>query len=77
MPKARWQGCPAPSAPLAALVPPRKAAAPAFGKSRNLFIRPGAHGGEEIAAIDWGDCGLAPLGGELAMLVSGTVFVLV
>ena len=76
MPKARRQGCPATSAPLSALVPPRKAAAPAFGKSRNFFIRPGAHG-ERGDAMDWGDCGLAPLGGELAMLVSGTVFVLV
>ena len=45
-------------------------------KSRNLFIRPGAHGTEEIAAVDWGNCGLGPLGGDLAMLVSGTVFVL-
>ena len=45
-------------------------------KSRNLFIRPGAQGTEEIAAVDWGNCGLGPLGGDLAMLVSGTVFVL-
>lgn len=45
-------------------------------KSRNLFIRPNAQGAEEIAAVDWGNCGLGPLGGDLAMLVSGTVFVL-
>lgn len=45
-------------------------------KSRNLFIRPGPQGTEEIAAIDWGNCGLGPLGGDLAMLVSGTLFVL-
>ena len=44
-------------------------------KSRNLFIRPGAHQAEEIGAIDWGNCGLGPLGGDLVMLVSGTVFV--
>lgn len=44
-------------------------------KSRNLFIRPNAQGAAEIAAVDWGNCGLGPLGGDLAMLVSGTVFV--
>ncbi len=45
-------------------------------KSRNLFIRPGAQQAAEIAAVDWGNCGLGPLGGDLAMLVSGTAFVL-
>lgn len=44
-------------------------------KSCNLFIRPGVHQAKEIAAIDWGNCGLGPLGGDLVMLVSGTVFV--
>ena len=45
-------------------------------KSRNLFIRPHPQGAAEIAAVDWGNCGLGPLGGDLAMLVSGTAFVL-
>ena len=45
-------------------------------KSRNLFLRQHAHGGREVIAVDWGDCGIGVLGGDLAMLVSGSAFFL-
>ena len=41
-------------------------------KSRNLFMRRHPDGGCEVIAVDWGDCGIGALGGDLALLVSGS-----
>ncbi len=45
-------------------------------KSRNLFLRQHPHGGREVIAVDWGDCGIGTLGGDLALLVSGSAYFL-
>ena len=45
-------------------------------KSRNLFLRQHSHGGREVIAVDWGDCGFGALGGDLALLVSGSALFL-
>ncbi len=36
---------------------------------RNLFIRRGVHGQDELVLVDWAICGLGPLGAELESLV--------
>jgi hypothetical protein len=38
---------------------------------RNLFVRGGDHHGQSVA-IDWSDCGPAPVGQELSALIGGT-----
>lgn len=45
-------------------------------KSRNLFIRRHPDDRREVIAVDWGDCGIGALGGDLALLVGGTAFFL-
>jgi hypothetical protein len=40
---------------------------------RNLFIRRRADGEDELAALDWANCGIGALGGELSFLVPGNV----
>jgi hypothetical protein len=45
-------------------------------KSRNLFLHQGAAGAQEIVAVDWGDCGIGAMGGDLALLVSGSTYFL-
>ena len=39
------------------------------GQRRNLFIRKGSEGEEELVVVDWANCGLAPLGADLFPLV--------
>jgi hypothetical protein len=43
-------------------------------KRSNLFIRRSAEGQKEVVAVDWGDCGVGPLGGDLTRLVGGSTF---
>lgn len=43
----------------------------ADAQRRNLVIRPGRGQADELVALDWGNCGLAPLGVEMAMFVFG------
>lgn len=43
-------------------------------KSRNLFIRRHPDDQREVIAVDWGDCGIGALGGDLALLVGGTTY---
>ena len=43
-------------------------------KRANLFLRNRDDGQLEVAAIDWGDCGIGALGGDLALLVGGSCF---
>lgn len=40
---------------------------------RNLFIRQGNEGSDELVLIDWAQCGLGPLGAELNWLVGMSV----
>ncbi|MEP7356208.1 MAG: phosphotransferase [Anaerolineales bacterium] len=40
---------------------------------RNLAIRPGRDQANELVVLDWGLCGLAPLGVEMAMCVFGNL----
>jgi hypothetical protein len=43
-------------------------------KRSNLFIRSAPDGQKEIVAVDWGDCGVGALGGDLTRLVGGSTF---
>jgi hypothetical protein len=43
---------------------------------RNLFLRPGASGQQEIVAVDWGLCGIGALGGDLYSLVGSSAVML-
>jgi hypothetical protein len=39
------------------------------GQRRNLFIRKGSDGRDELVLVDWALCGLAPLGADLFALI--------
>lgn len=41
-------------------------------KRSNLFLRQGESGHREVVAVDWGDCGVGALGGDLGLLVGGS-----
>ena len=43
----------------------------ADAQRRNLAIRPGHGQADELVVLDWGSCGLAPLGVEMSMFVFG------
>lgn len=43
-------------------------------KRANLFIRQRADNQREVVAVDWGDCGVGALGGDLGLLVGGSAF---
>jgi hypothetical protein len=43
-------------------------------KRSNLFIRRINDSHKEVAAVDWGDCGVGVLGGDLTRLVGGSTF---
>ena len=43
-------------------------------KRSNLFIRRIGESQDEIVAVDWADCGIGPLGGDLTRLVGGSTF---
>ncbi|MCE7988802.1 MAG: hypothetical protein DYG89_47205 [Caldilinea sp. CFX5] len=43
---------------------------------RNLFLRPGASGQQEIVAVDWALCGIGALGGDLYSLVGSSAALL-
>jgi hypothetical protein len=43
---------------------------------RNLFIRQGENGSDELVLIDWALCGLGPVGSELCALVGMSALVL-
>jgi hypothetical protein len=45
----------------------------ADAQRRNLAIRPGSGQADELVALDWALCGLAPLGVEMAMFVFGNI----
>jgi hypothetical protein len=36
---------------------------------RNIAVRPGPHGADELVLIDWANCGRGPLGSELCFLL--------
>jgi Ser/Thr protein kinase RdoA (MazF antagonist) len=40
----------------------------------NLFLRIDPTGKREIVAVDWGDCGIAALDGDLTRLVGSSTF---
>ena len=40
---------------------------------RNVFFRPTARGGQAVA-VDWAECGSAPVGAEIAGLVGSSIF---
>ena len=41
-------------------------------KRSNLFLRLGEGGQRQVVAVDWGDCGVGALGGDLGLLVGGS-----
>lgn len=41
---------------------------------RNLFLRKGVNGRDEVAAVDWASCGIGALGGELYSLIGMSMF---
>jgi hypothetical protein len=43
-------------------------------KRSNLFIRGASENDQELVAVDWGDCGVGPLGGDLTRLVGASTF---
>ncbi len=45
-------------------------------KRRNLFLHPRADGSDELAAIDWAECGIGSLGRDLAYVVGSNSFAL-
>jgi hypothetical protein len=40
------------------------------GQRRNLFIRKGSDGNDELVLVDWAICGVGPLGAELFSLIA-------